>query len=226
MKIIVADDHALFRDALAQYIERSDPNVTVILSQDFHGVVDAILSDPDVDLVMLDLRMPGMNGLQGLQSLKKMYPAIPVILLSGLAENKDVEDAIKLGASGYFPKTLPGKVMLQGIYKIIQGDVFIPLDHNTNDLMPSHFSDTTSFQKNDSWGAPSGGSKKDLHLTPREKEVLGYLSRGVSNKEIAQALNLQVVTIKLHVRGVCKKLGVKNRTQAALKAQQNNIISY
>ncbi|MDB5491430.1 MAG: response regulator [Micavibrio sp.] len=209
MKIIIADDHALFREALAHYIERSESDAEVILTQDFHGVMEFLLHDPGIDLVMLDLRMPGMNGLQGLQKLRAAYPQLPIVLLSGLAQDEDVKRALDLGARGYFPKTLPGKIMLQGIYKILQGEKFIPMDHNTNEMMPSYFTDS---------GAPMVAADH-VHLTPREKQVLTFLSRGVSNKEIAQALDLQVVTIKLHVRGICRKLGVKNRTQAALRAQ-------
>lgn len=211
MKIIIADDHALFREALAHYIERSEPEAKVLLTQDFHGVMEHLDHDQDANLVMLDLRMPGMNGLQGLQKLRTAYPSLSIVLLSGLAQDEDVKQAMEMGARGYFPKTLPGKVMLQGIYKIIQGEKFIPMDHNTNTVMPSYYPDGASAQ--------SSISAEDVHLTPREKQVLGFLSRGVSNKEIAQALDLQVVTIKLHVRGICRKLGVKNRTQAALKAQ-------
>lgn len=109
--------------------------------------------------------------------------------------------------------------MLQAIYKILQGEKFLPMDYNTNAVMPSHFGDPV-------YSAPVQGariSNGDIHLTPREKEVLGFLLRGVSNKEIAQALDLQVVTVKLHVRGICRKLGAKNRTQAALLAQQNGV---
>jgi DNA-binding NarL/FixJ family response regulator len=216
MKIILADDHALFRDALTHYIERSHPEARMILTRDFHGVMEAMALDSAVDLVMLDLRMPGMNGLQGLEKLKSTYPDVPVVLLSGVAERSDVQDAMALGASGYFPKTLSGKNMMQAIQKVLQGEKFLPMDYNTNAVMPSHFADA----RQGAGVVTNGATRTDINLTPREKEVLGYLLRGVSNKEIATALDLQVVTVKLHVRGVCRKLGAKNRTQAALLAQQ------
>lgn len=218
MKIILADDHALFRDALTQYIERAEADAKVTVARDFHGVMDALGMDNKVDLVMLDLRMPGMNGLQGLQKVKDSYPDIPVVLMSGVAEKPDVQNAMKYGASGYFPKTLSGKNMLQAIYKVINGEIFLPMDYNTNTVMPSHFDDERG-QAGDT--APS--SQRPVNLTPREKQVLGYLLRGVSNKEIAIALDLQVVTVKLHVRGICRKLGARNRTQAVLLAQQNGL---
>ena len=211
MRLIIADDHALFRDALTQYISRAEPDAKLELAADLHGVMEMLLEDKAVDLIMLDLRMPGMNGLQGLQKLRDSYPDIPVVLLSGLAEDADVRQAMSMGAAGYFPKTMPGKMMLQGIYKVLQGESYIPVDHNTDKMMPSYFSD----QKK-----PAAPPTLSAPLTQREKEVLSYLSRGVPNKEIADKLGLQVVTVKLHVRGICRKLGVKNRTQAALMAQK------
>ncbi len=219
MKIILADDHALFRDALTHYIERSHPEAQMILTRDFHGVMEFLALDSAIDLVMLDMRMPGMGGLAGLQKLLAAYPGIPIVLLSGVAEKADVQEAIAMGASGYFPKTLSGKNMMSAIQKVIAGEKFIPIDYNTNAVMPSHFSDPHG-----SGGALSHNKRPDIHLTPREKEVLGYLLRGVPNKEIAAALDLQVVTIKLHVRGVCRKLGAKNRTQAAMLAQQYGLV--
>jgi DNA-binding NarL/FixJ family response regulator len=159
-----------------------------------------------------------MNGLQGLKKMKDTYPEIPVAILSGLAEKEDVEEAMKLGASGYFPKTLPGKIMLQGIYKILQGEIFTPLDHNTNQILPSYHADHGT----DAAGRATEAGKA-IALTPREREVLIFLLKGASNKEIANAMDLQVVTVKLHVRGICRKLGAKNRTQAALLAQQMGI---
>jgi two-component system nitrate/nitrite response regulator NarL len=216
MKIILADDHVLFREALNHYFERSQQNVDVLQVDDFHGVIGALESGYMPDLIMLDYRMPGMHGLGSLKILREKWPDIHVVLLSGTAEKADVEKAIDLGARGYFPKTLPGKMMMVGVHKILQGDIFVPMDHNTNTVMASYHGDLSR--------GLSRHPQSRESLTPREREVLGYLMRGVSNKEIARALDLQVVTIKLHVRGICKKLGAKNRTQAALIAQQENLV--
>lgn len=218
MKIVLADDHALFRDALTQYIERSDATAKVFHAKDFHEAVNLMSAEGDIDFVLLDLKMPGMNGSQGLKKMKELYPAIPVAILSGLAEKADIEEALANGAAGYFPKTLPGKIMLQGIYKILQGEVFTPLDHNTNQMLPSYHAD-----HDDGEDAKRSLNAQKIALTPREKEVLNYLLKGASNKEIANVMDLQVVTVKLHVRGICRKLGAKNRTQAALLAQQMDL---
>lgn len=218
MKIVLADDHALFRDALTEYIERSDAGVKVFLAKDFHESVSLMSSEGNIDFVLLDLKMPGMNGLQGLKKMKESYPGTPVAIMSGIAEKEDVEEAMRLGAAGYFPKTLPGKIMLQGIYKILQGEIFTPVDHNTNQILPSYHSDP-GHDSNDEEERRLAANRA-VALTPREKQVLNYLLKGSPNKEIANLMGLQVVTVKLHVRGICRKLGAKNRTQAALLAQQ------
>lgn len=218
MKIILADDHALFRDAITHYIQSAEPEADMILTRDFSGVLTALAEDDGVDLILLDLRMPGMDGLKGLEILKKNYPSIPVALMSGQAEKADVREAMALGASGYFPKTLSGKNMLQAIYKVLQGELFLPMEYHTDTIMPSHFDDGDFPVIKRLPSIPA-----DIKLTRREKEVLEYLLRGVPNKDIAESLNLKVVTVKLHVRGICRKLGVKNRTQAALLAQQGGL---
>ncbi|HEY8189751.1 MAG TPA: response regulator transcription factor [Micavibrio sp.] len=223
MKLLLADDHSLFRDALVEYIERTESGSSVLLARDVHEVMDIMGGKPDVDLILLDLRMPGMNGLQGLEKLRARYPDTPVALISGLAEKHDVEKALELGAAGYFPKTMSGKALLSGIRQILAGEEFVARDHNTNEIMSSHYPADPLQEKNGKGTNGPHTRGEEFRLTPREKEVLTYLQRGESNKEIARALDLQVVTIKLHVRSICRKMGVENRTQAALIAQKQGL---
>ncbi|MGN7438151.1 MAG: response regulator [Alcanivorax sp.] len=210
MRLLIADDHTLFRDALVQYIERADPSSHVVLAKDFHEAMSLLEKDADMDLVILDLRMPGMDGLEGFRSIKARYPALRMALMSGVAESKDVDAALEIGAAGYFPKTLSGRALLQAIEKVVAGDIYVPKDGDG--YMPSFYADNARNQAQIS------------AFTPRESEVLSYLVDGASNKEIARALDVQVVTVKLHVRGVCRKLNAKNRTQAALKAKEMGIV--
>ncbi|GJL84401.1 MAG: DNA-binding response regulator [Micavibrio sp.] len=231
MKLLLADDHTLFRDALVQYIERAEPESDITLAKNFYEVVDLMKEKPEQDLILLDLRMPGMNGMEGFKRMRDDYPDIPVALMSGVAETKDVNDAMDLGAVGYFPKTLSGKALLKAIQLVLTGERFVPIDHETNAIMPSHYNGKGNGESN---GNGYGGLQEAqdtldgesvIQLTPRETEVLSYLARGASNKEIARELELQVVTVKLHVRGVCRKLEAKNRTQAALKARELGIVA-
>lgn len=234
MKLLLADDHTLFRDALCHYIERAEPDAQVRLAKDMHEAMEILSVESDIDIVLLDFRMPGMDGLQGLKTLKEKYPDLSVALLSGLAERKDVEQALQIGAAGYFPKTMSGKAMLKGVRDILSGEKYVAYDHNTNEIMTSYDYGIAAQKSkaNPAYGG-FGENKQDAllddkfaqtGLTPREREVLGYLARGESNKDIANALKLQIVTVKLHVRGICRKLGAKNRTQAAMIAHEKGLV--
>ncbi len=218
MKLLIADDHTLFRDALVQYIERSDPSSSVLIAKDFYEALSILDKDPYQDLIILDLRMPGMNGLEGFEIIREKFPKNRVALMSGVAESEDVQKALDLGAVGYFPKTLSGKVLLRAIERVVAGEKFIPEGEKTQ-FMPSYYADPPSEENNKS----SIEENNNIAFTPREREVLSYLVEGASNKEIARSLDLQVVTVKLHVRGVCRKLNANNRTQAALMAKEMGI---
>ena len=218
MKLLLADDHTLFRDALVTYITRADAETEVAVAKDFYEAMEAMKKDPIRDLVLLDLRMPGMNDLDGFKKFREIYPDVPVVLISGTAEPKSVKEAMDLGAAGYFPKTLSGKALMNAINIVLSGEKFIPHDHLTGDIMPSYQGRQEPAQDGEIT-VESFRAMSDIHLTPRESQVLGFLAKGASNKDIANEMGVQVVTVKLHVRGVCRKLEVKNRTQAALKAK-------
>ena len=220
MKLLLADDHTLFRDALVQYIQRAETGSQVTLAKDLPEAINKMKQTPDQDLIILDLRMPGMEGMQGFKQMRELYPEVPIALMSGIAENRDVHAAMNLGAVGYFPKTLSGKALLKAMKQVMSGEKFMPVTQGGNTLMPSYFDDNTKPSSVQAAGGGDFDPRENVKLTPREGEVLSYLLKGSSNKEIANALDLQVVTVKLHVRGVCRKLNAKNRTQAALKARE------
>ncbi|HOO51172.1 MAG TPA: response regulator transcription factor [Alphaproteobacteria bacterium] len=229
MHLLIADDHTMFRDAMSQYLTRSNPDAQIKTTKNLEEALQYMEeTETKPDLVLLDLNMPGMNGLEGFKKFRDNYPDTSVALLSGVAEIADVQQAMDLGAIGYFPKTLSGRAMLKAIELVLSGEKFIPVDHATNGLMPSYFSD---HNKNDPTAplpmhtrAPKDPPKTDIRLTPREEEVLERLGKGMSNKDIARDLDLQEVTIKLHIRGICRKLDSSNRTQAALKAYELGLI--
>lgn len=228
MKLLIADDHTLFRDALVQYIERAEQDAEITVTKDFHEAYALLKEGKEYDLVLLDLRMPGMNGMEGFQKIRDEFSGTKAALMSGVANEEDVRAAMDMGAVGYFPKTLSGKALIQAIQIVLTGERFVPIDQNSSQVMPSYYSDQK--RVNYGYGVAEEGQVKNkdnigFNLTPREKEVLGYLAEGASNKEIANALGLQVVTVKLHVRGVCRKLNAGNRTQAALTATKLGLVS-
>lgn len=232
VKILLADDHALFRDVLVQYLERAYENVRVIVAADFMQAIKILEKDRDFKLILLDYRMPGMGGLEGLHILRRDYAEIPVALMSGVAQPETVSGAIAAGAAGYFPKTLSGKDLLYAVKMVLAGERYIPVDHNQR-IMPSYYTDNNIGDNiDDNTGLKAIENEAvsqfnqsveiadTLKLTPRERQVLQYLMRGQPNKEIANDLGLQLVTVKLHVRGICRKLNVANRTQAAIRARE------
>lgn len=228
MKLLLADDHTLFRDALVQYIERAEPSAHVLVSKDLDGALEIMKETKGFDLVLLDLRMPGMKGMEGFRRLKEAYPDVKVALMSGVAEPEDVQAALDLGAVGYFPKTLSGKALLGAIQSVLDGQRYVPIENGNHRMMPSYRDDGDEEAEGHAGGGrgfgvsflPDNADIADLNLTPREKQVLAHLVEGKANKEIARDLDLQVVTVKLHVRGICRKLEAKNRTQAAIKARE------
>lgn len=228
MKLLIADDHTLFRDALIQYIQRAEPDAEITLAKDFYETQKILDKEKNFDLVILDLRMPGMSGLEGVRTFREQYADIPVALMSGVAENEDVQEALGLGIAGYFPKTLSGKALVKAIQAVIGGEVFVPMEAGSRYIRPAYYDDGFFKQRSIASAAQDNPrdefTNNDFNLTPRERDVLFYLVTGAANKEIAAALGLQVVTVKLHVRGICRKLDAKNRTQAALIARENQIV--
>jgi len=192
----------MVRDALKSYIERLEPEAQIISADSFDTALEAVDRGGEFALIILDLRMPGMDGLDGLRRMRQRLPDVPIVIMSGGATHEDVRNAIDLGAQGFLPKTLTGPALVSAIRLIMAGEKFVP------------------FGAIDAPAGDPGDSESHAPLTQREREVLQYLEKGWSNKEIARALELQEVTIKLHIRGICRKLGAKNRTQAALRAQE------
>lgn len=199
MKILLADDHELVRDTISAYLH-SEGRVAVVAVPDYASAMKQVSAGDPLDLVLLDFEMPGMNGLDGLTDAVRRFPNQAFAILSGTAPNKIAQEAVALGAVGFLPKTMGAKSLMNAVRFMAAGETFVPASLLAEDGTPVE----TDFSR---------------QLSQREKETLRGLCRGQSNKEIARDLNLQEVTIKLHVRTLCKKLNAKNRTQAAMIAK-------
>lgn len=200
MRVLVADDHDLVRETIALYLQ-SEGVEDVCTARSLDEAIAKTRDTGNFDLTLLDYQMPGMNGLAGLARLKEVNNNKPIALLSGNATRTVARDAIAAGAAGFVPKTLAAKDMVTAIRYMADGGTFLPVEFMTADE-----------------------PKAVANLTPRETDVLHGLYEGKSNKKIGRDLGLQEVTIKLHVKTLCRKLDAKNRTQAAMIARDRNLL--
>ncbi len=200
MRILIADDHDLVREAIAAFLA-SEGEASVSSVGSLNEAVECVKSNGAFDLVLLDFNMPGMNGLDGLQVMIEANENKPVALLSGTTTRALAEEAISRGASGFVPKTLGSKSMVSAARFMVAGEIYAPFNF---------------MQQKDT-------QKSDL-LTDREMDVLNGICRGHSNKEIARDYNIHEATVKLHAKTLCRKLGAKNRTHAAMIARDRNLV--
>ncbi len=201
--IVLADDHALIRRGFRDCIALMEGTPEVVETDSFDATVTVLEQGVAVDLVILDLYMPGTDGLRGLEMLRRRWPAIPTAIMSGSIARDDIMSALARGAAGFIPKTL-------GISEI-QGAIHLMLSGGR--YLPPPLLDWVSAPSPTAAAQPAVPAV--TNLTRREAEVWGLLKDGASNKEIGRSLSLQEVTVKLHVRSLLRKLGVSNRTQAA-----------
>lgn len=214
MRILLADDHDLVRDALKTFIERAEPETEVLCAHSVENAIEILEANRQArpDLIILDFLMPGMQGLNGLTRVKEIASDIPVAIMSGSADRAEIQAAMQAGAAGFLPKTLSGRALVGAINLIMTGERFMPV---------SVYESSGEEEDGAQMAAPQ--PRAPVTFTKRERDVLAYLFKGFSNKEIARALDLQEVTVKLHVRGLCRKLNAKNRTQAVLNARDMGI---
>ncbi len=213
MNILLADDQRLVRETLGMFLNKLGPEVSVIEAGTFDEALSRAAEADVLDLVILDLVMPGMNGLAGLDAMRARLPEVPVVILSGAYRRDDVLDALDRGAHGFIPKTLSAAAMLNVLRLVLSGERYLP---------SVIFSDAAPWrgEGGGNGAAAPAGDNPLRRLTRREHDVLAVLTKGWSNKEIARELDLQEVTVKVHLKGVFRKLGAANRTQAVKIALQ------
>ncbi len=200
MKILLADDHALFREGIAHILKPLDDNLVIIEAADVDQALAVINSQNDFDLALIDLYMPGRNGFDALEILTREQPTLPIVVLSASNSPQDMKKAIDLGAMGYIPKDSTASVMLNALRLVISGAVYIPAKMMKAE--PQH-----------------------TIVTRRQREVLELMAQGLANKLIADQMNISEPTVKMHITMIFRSLGVTNRTQAVLKAKELEVIS-
>jgi DNA-binding NarL/FixJ family response regulator len=201
--LVIADDHPLFRDALRQTVSSVAPVAKIEEAGSFEDLTSLLERDGDVDLILLDLTMPGTSGFSGLIYLRAQYPAVPVIIVSASDDGATIRRSLDFGASGFIPKRFGVETLRDAILKVMAGNVWVPPD---TDLSAASDPDMTRLRD------------RLVTLTPQQVRVLMMLSEGLLNKQIAYELGVSEATIKAHVSAILQKLGVESRTQAVIAA--------
>jgi DNA-binding NarL/FixJ family response regulator len=208
MKLLVVDDHPLFRDGLAALLRQANPNTQVFQACDSEAGIEMAQATSDLDAVFVDLMMPGLAGEAAVKEFARRRPELPVIVLSSSENPSDVKRVLNAGALGYIPKSASAQTVLSALQLVLTGNIYVP-------PLLAHAQEQAANQP----AATSTASTLD-QLTERQIEVLKELREGVSNKEISARLGIAEKTVKAHVAAIFKTLNVVNRTQAANAARE------
>lgn len=202
-RFLIADDHPLFRDALRQALSEIERDIEIEEAGSLEEVVAVLEASEPPDLVLLDLKMPGVQGFSGLIYLRAQFPAVPVVVVSANEEPGVIRHAIDFGASGFVPKSTPVDRIRAAIRAVLAGEIWLPPDLDLSEAADSESAELV---------------QRLATLTPQQVRVLMMLSEGLLNKQIAYQLGVSEATVKAHVSAILQKLGVESRTQAVIAA--------
>jgi DNA-binding NarL/FixJ family response regulator len=213
MKLILADDHTLFRYGLALLLKEHSADSEIWEGNGLDAALAEARAHPDADVALLDLNMPGMDDVQGIRRFIELHPALPVIILTGAEEPQKIQQVLAAGASGFIPKSSTPTVMLSAIQLVLSGGTYLPPQLLSNTSVPTQ--------------PPAVSNVLDrakTQLTERQMQVLRLLAEGKPNKAICRELNIEEGTVKAHIATVFRVLDVTNRTEAASVARQIGLL--
>lgn len=204
--LLIADDHPLYRDALRGALSLSLPQLNLIEASDLPQTVEILQQHNDIDLLLLDLNMPGSCDLFGLIHIRKLFPDLPIAVVSGVDDSQIVAKVMNIGAMGFVAKTTSAAKIAEAVVAMLDGDLWLPENYVSESVqVDPQFSALT---------------EKVASLTPAQYKVLCYMRDGLLNKQIAYNLDIATATVKAHITAMFRKLGINNRTQAVLIASQ------
>jgi DNA-binding NarL/FixJ family response regulator len=215
MKILLVDDHAILRDALRGALRELQADAVIFEASDGCEALEVAKLHPDLDLILLDLKLPDRDGFEVLADLRARDPTVSIVVMSALQEREIVVNALDLGAVGFIPKSAPRKVILGALQLVFSGGVYIPPQALARGETPRTPAAPPQAHSN-TGGARRAVSPADLGLTERQLDVLALMMQGRSNKAICRMLNVAEPTVKNHVHAILKALDVANRTEAAM----------
>lgn len=205
MKILIADDHALFRDALSQLIEQFDKSATIIQASNYAQTLKILEQESNFDMIIVDLEMQDLQSWeQGLEEIKKAGKNAKLVIISAVENQRAIRNTLEKGAHGYVSKRSESKILLNALKLISEGGTYIPPIM----LNPKDTSEHNNCKI----------------LTNRQNQVLGLVAQGMSNKQIAYEMGVSEATVKLHINALLRSVGATNRTQAVITAQKMGII--
>jgi len=202
-RLVIADDHPLFRGAMREAVSGLFAERDIAEAGSFDEAVKLLDRGSEVDLVLLDLSMPGVRGFSGLMYLRAQYPSVPVVVVSANDDPAVIRRCMDFGASGFIPKTLGAEAMRSAIAAVLAGGIWTPPDVNFESAADAGTAELV---------------QRLATLTPQQVRVLMMLSEGLLNKQIAYELGVSEATVKAHVSAILQKLGVESRTQAVIAA--------
>ncbi len=208
MNILVADDHPMVREALAQVVARIEPGAALHLASDFPSAL-RLASQQPLDLALIDWQMPGLQPLDGLRRMRELCPALPVLVVTGHADPHTAKAALDAGACAFVPKTADAEVLMQAVQSALSGQ---PLPASLAPVLVAPAGD------------PDDARARGPRLTARQREVLRLLCDGQPNRAIGAQLGLTEGTVKLHIAAILRTLRVRNRTEAALRARRDGLL--
>jgi DNA-binding NarL/FixJ family response regulator len=205
IKILVIEDHALVREGLLQTLQSLEDDVVTLGAADADAGLDILTTYDDIDLILLDLMLPGTSGMALLGVLRKRYPTIPVVILSALDDTETVMRGLRQGASGFVPKSSSTEAMMAALREVLAGEVYLPPKLRDASVRGSR---------------PRGVADR-YGLTQGQMRVLELLTEGKTNRQIAELLGVTEGTVKIHVSAIFKAMNVSNRSQALLLASKH-----
>jgi DNA-binding NarL/FixJ family response regulator len=205
MKILHADDHPMFREGLRFFLQLLGTQVTVLEAGNLRAALDKLALEWPVDLLLLDLQMPGMGEVEGFLAIRRAYPALPVVIVSGVNDPQIIRTLLDGGARGYIPKFTGSEQLMDALRRVLNGEVYVP---DAVFLPPSQ----------------ATGNGESAPLTSRQLQILPLLAEGMPNKRIADVLGLTEGTVKQHLKDLFRRLNANNRTQAVREGRRLGLL--
>jgi DNA-binding NarL/FixJ family response regulator len=205
MKILHADDHPMFREGLRFFLQLLGTQVTVLEAGNLRAALDKLALEGPVDLLLLDLQMPGMGEIEGFLAIRRAYPALPIVIVSGVNDPRIIRTLLDGGARGYIPKFTGSEQLMDALRRVLNGEVYVP---DAMFLPPSQ----------------AAGNAESAPLTARQLQILPLLAEGLPNKRIADVLGLTEGTVKQHLKDLFRRLNASNRTQAVREARRLRLL--